>query len=218
MHDLLPRFTVGNRLTAGFALLLALSLAIAAIGILSLCRLTAQLDSLAQQRGRSTALANELYDQANLIQINLQTLVYAPDDATRQRLQQAIPASRATVSSSLDALDTLSTVAQSQTLVAAVRTHGNTSTQINGRIAELPLANQHAQAQAQAMMLGEGSQALATLGDAIKAVMAHKAELALLDRQQARQTAAIAALLGGCLLAFVPAASPCPCNPQWQTF
>ena len=124
------------------------------------------------------------------------------------------------MSSSLDALDTLSTVAQSQTLVAAVRTHGNTSTQINGRIAELPLANQHAQAQAQAqaMMLGEGSQALATLGDAIKAVMAHKAELALLDRKQARQTAAIAALLGGCLLAFVPAASPCPCNPQWQTF
>lgn len=53
------------------------------------------------------------------------------------------------------------------------------------------------------MMLGEGSQALATLGDAIKAVMAHEAELALLDRQQARQTAAIAALLGGCLLAFV---------------
>lgn len=114
MHDLLPRFTVGNRLTAGFALLLAQTLAIAAIGILSLGRLTAQLDSLAQQRDRSTALAYELYDRANLIQINLQTLVYAPDDATRQRLQQAIQASRATVSSTLDALDTLSTDAQAR--------------------------------------------------------------------------------------------------------
>ena len=64
MHDLLPRFTVGSQLTASFALLLALTLtltltvAIAAIGILGLGRLTAQLDSLAQQRGRSTALAN----------------------------------------------------------------------------------------------------------------------------------------------------------------
>ena len=211
MHDLLQRFTVGKRLTAGFALLLALTLAIAAIGILSLGRLTAQLDSLAEQRDRSTALANELYDQANLIQINLQTLVYAPDDATRQRLRQDIQASRATVSSTLDALDALSTDAQSQALVAAVRTHGSTSSQINGQIAELLLADQHAQAQA--MMLGEGSQAQATLGDAIKAVMTHVAELALLDRQQARQTAAnarnamliaaIAALLGGCLLAFV---------------
>lgn len=90
MHDLLQRFTVGKQLTAGFALLLALTLAIAAIGILGLGRLTAQLDSLAEQRDRSTALAYELYDRANLIQINLQTLVYAPDDATRQRLQQAI--------------------------------------------------------------------------------------------------------------------------------
>ena len=202
MQDLLQRFSVGKRLFAGFAFLLALTLAIAGIGVSSLGNLNAQLATLANERARATALANDLYDQANLIQINLQALVYAPDAAARQQLLDAMQASRSQVAASLDQLAALATAPESHAQVELVRRHGQASTAINTRIAELLVNGQRSEAEA--LMLDQGQQALEELGQAIKAVMATEAALTRQDSEQASQASQNARtfLIGAAVIAL----------------
>src|SRR5690606_7530209 len=77
MNEFLQRFTVGKRMFAGFGFLLLLMAAIAVVSATSLSTLEKHLETIAVERVTKTALANTLYDSANLLNINMQAMILA---------------------------------------------------------------------------------------------------------------------------------------------
>ena len=209
MKDFLQRYSVGKRMTGAFALLLALMATIAIVASLSLTRVDAALDEIAQTRTAKTRLANTLFDAANQVYIDMQGMLLAESDQDRLALRDHLLGVRDNFGTTHAELAAMPGTERGKALVAAAMVARNQAVQHNQQVIELALAGNTEVARA--YLNDHAIAGLQAWQDAAQAIITHEAgmsEKARMEAESASRNARIAlwsafslAVLAGLVLA-----------------
>lgn len=173
MNEFLQRFTVGKRMFAGFGFLLLLMAAIAVVSATSLSTLEKHLETIAVERVTKTALANTLYDSANLLNINMQAMILAESEEERLAAQQRIQETRANFVATYQKLEAMPAREEGKRLLAAINKARVDAAPLNDHVAELALEGNIAEATT--YLNGEAGAGLKTWREAVNAYVEREA-------------------------------------------
>ncbi|WP_125076393.1 methyl-accepting chemotaxis protein [Pseudoxanthomonas sp. SGT-18] len=173
MNEFLQRFTVGKRMFAGFGFLLVLMAAIAVVSATSLSTLEKHLETIAVERVTKTALANTLYDSANLLNIDMQAMILAESDEERLAAQQRIKETRENFAATYEKLDAMPAREEGKRLLAAINKARVDAAPLNDHVAKLALEGNIAEATT--YLNGEAGAGLKTWREAVNAYVEREA-------------------------------------------
>ncbi len=131
---------------AGFGFLLVLMAAIAVVSAMSLSTLEKHLETIAVERVTKTALANTLYDSANLLNIDMQAMILAESDEERLAAQQRIKETRENFAATYEKLDAMPAREEGKRLLAAINKARQAAAPLNDHVAELAMEGSIAEA------------------------------------------------------------------------
>jgi methyl-accepting chemotaxis protein len=117
---MLNNLKIGVRLGIGFAVTLALLIAIAVVGITRISAMNAEVDSLVKDKFQKTVQANDIIDAVNTVAVQLRN-GYILKDAEAQKALDTIPEQRKIISDRLEKLDKTITSDKGRDLLGKVK-------------------------------------------------------------------------------------------------
>jgi methyl-accepting chemotaxis protein len=187
MNDFLQRFTLGKRLSAGFGFLLLLMVVIATVSLFSLRTQARHLESITSERTLKTRLSNLLFDAANQIYIDLQSLLLTQDPQHRQAAQESIARTRQSFQATFEALQAVPADAEGRGLLQAIDKAHEATVPLDDEVVRLALAGE--QEQAMEVLNQQAVPGLQAWRDSVTALLDYEARY----MQQAQENAAVAA-------------------------
>jgi len=196
---------VGTRLGAGFALVLALLLVVAAVGTLALSSVKRDLDAVAQVNSEKIRVNYELAEQVHVVARVMRTLILLSDPDVKTRELVKITDSRAEYEKLWTQLQAFETSPEERTLQEAIASGRQEVVAVNSQIIDLAMKEQDNAAVA--LLMSKGIPLMATWMKAVdnginhqleqKALRVAKAEKHFGLAQWIMGAATLAALLAG---------------------
>ncbi|WP_026841677.1 HAMP domain-containing methyl-accepting chemotaxis protein [Citrifermentans bremense] len=137
---------IGQRLGAGFGVILLFLLAISAIGVIGMMKMDNGLGTIVEKDYSKIQKANEASKQINAAMSAIQNLILQSTREARQEEGKKIDASRLKYKTAMDKLEKLETSDKGKELIAAAKQSIENARKTNNQVIELAMANNTARA------------------------------------------------------------------------
>ncbi|WP_085813220.1 methyl-accepting chemotaxis protein [Geoanaerobacter pelophilus] len=137
---------IGQRLGAGFGVILLFLLAISAIGVIGMMKVDGGMDTIVEKDYGKIQKANEASKEVNAIVSAIQNMMLQSTDSARQEEGKKIEAARAKYKAAMDRLEKLETTDKGKELIAAAKQSLDNARKANNQVIELAMANNTARA------------------------------------------------------------------------